>query len=374
MPPIVARTEPAMAEAPAKTAARTPEEEKELLKLAARTVRGLAMDGVQAAESGHPGMPMGMADAAAVLWSRFLKHDPQDPHWPDRDRFVLSAGHGSMLIYSLLHLAGYDLPLEELKNFRQLGSKTPGHPEAKHTPGVETTTGPLGQGISTAVGMALAESLLSATLNTPERVLVDHFTYVIASDGDLQEGVSNEASSLAGHLGLGKLVVLWDDNHISIDGPTTLSFSEDVGARYAALGWHVQHVDGHDVDAVEEAIRTARGVVDRPSLIACRTTIGFGSPNKAGTAGVHGEPLGKEELRLAKERLGIPLEPAFFIPEDGATALRGCRRASIGDSVAGAARPAAGVVGGLRDRRDDGQFHVSCCRANGSAEAGGVGP
>jgi transketolase len=314
-----------MAEAPAQTAApeRPPEEAKELLKLAARTLRGLAMDAVQAAESGHPGMPMGMADVAAVLWSTFLKHDPKDPHWPDRDRFVLSAGHGSMLLYSLLHLSGYDLPLDELKSFRQLGSKTPGHPEAKHTPGVETTTGPLGQGLSTAVGMALAERMLAASFNTPERVLVDHHTYVIASDGDLMEGVSNEASSLAGHLGLGKLVVLWDDNHISIDGPTDLSFTEDVCARYRALGWHVLGpIDGHDLDAVEEAIRTARAALDRPSLVACRTTIGYGSPNKAGTAAAHGEPLGPDEVTLAKVRLGIPPAPAFFVPDDGAAALR----------------------------------------------------
>jgi len=296
--------------------------DKTLLAAAARTVRGLSMDAVQAAESGHPGLPLGMADAAVVLWSRFLKHDPQHPDWPDRDRFVLSAGHGSMLLYSLLHLSGYDLPLEEIKNFRQLGSKTPGHPEVKHTVGVETTTGPLGQGLATAVGFALAERMLAARFNTPERVVVDHYTYVIASDGDLMEGVSNEASSLAGHLGLGKLVVLYDDNHISIDGPTSLAFTEDRAARYHALGWHViDHVDGHDMAAVEEAIGTAREVLDRPSLICCRTTIGFGSPNKAGTAGAHGEPLGVAEVALTKDNLGIPQEPLFYIPEDGATAL-----------------------------------------------------
>jgi transketolase len=293
------------------------------MELAARTIRGLAMDAVQAAESGHPGMPMGMADAAVVLWSRFLKHDPKDPHWPDRDRFVLSAGHGSMLLYSLLHLSGYDLPMEELENFRQLGSKTPGHPEAKHTPGVETTTGPLGQGIATAVGMALAERILAATLNGAERTVVDHYTYVIASDGDLMEGVSNETSSLAGHIGLGKLIVLYDDNEISIDGSTDLAFTEDPIGRYASLGWHVVGpVDGHDMDAVEEAIRIGRAVLDRPTLIACRTTIGYGSPNKAGTAAAHGEPLGPEEVILAKERLGIPLEPTFLVPDGATTVLR----------------------------------------------------
>ncbi|MFN3596893.1 MAG: transketolase [Rubricoccaceae bacterium] len=291
--------------------------------LAARTLRGLTIDAVQAANSGHPGMPLGTADLATVLWSRFLKHDPADPAWPDRDRFVLSAGHGSMLLYGLLHLAGYDLPLEEIKNFRQLGSRTPGHPEVKHTVGVETTTGPLGQGIATAVGMAIAEAHLAAEFNTDEHALVDHYTYVVASDGDLMEGVSNEASSLAGHLGLGKLVVLWDDNRISIDGSTDLAFTEDVCARYRALGWHVvEAVDGHDREAVAAALEAARGVLDRPSLIACRTTIGFGSPNRAGTAAAHGEPLGQAEAALTKERLGIPPEPLFLVPDGAADALR----------------------------------------------------
>jgi len=300
-----------------------PPDERAQLELAARTVRGLAMDAVQAAESGHPGMPMGMADAAVVLWARFLKHDPKDPEWPDRDRFVLSAGHGSMLIYSLLHLSGYDLPVDELRQFRQLGSKTPGHPEAKHTPGIETTTGPLGQGIATAVGMALAERMLAAMHNDAGRTVVDHYTYVIASDGDLMEGVSNEASSLAGHLGLGKLVVLYDDNEISIDGSTDLAFTEDVIGRYASLGWHViGPIDGHDMDAVEHAVSLSRAVLDRPSLIACRTTIGFGSPNRAGTAAAHGEPLGVDEVALSKERLGIPAEPAFLVPEGADAALR----------------------------------------------------
>ncbi|CAN5506286.1 transketolase [soil metagenome] len=309
-----------MAEAPVASVSDRPfSDDIDRLKLVARTIRGLSMDAVQTAKSGHPGMPMGMADVASVLWGRFLKHNPTDPHWPDRDRFVLSAGHGSMLLYSLLHLAGYDLPMEELKNFRQVGSKTPGHPEVKHTPGVETTTGPLGQGISTAVGMALAEKHLAARFNDDGRTLVDHFTYVIASDGDLMEGISNEASSLAGHLGLGKLIVCWDDNKISIDGSTDLAFTEDPCARYRALGWHViESVDGHNLEAVEEAIRMARSTTDRPTLIACRTTIGYGSPNKAGTKEAHGEPLGEDELNLAKDALGIPRDPWFHVP-DGAT-------------------------------------------------------
>jgi transketolase len=286
--------------------------------LAARTVRGLAMDAVQAAESGHPGMPMGMADAAVVLFTELLRYNPADPAWPDRDRFVLSAGHGSMLLYSLLHLAGYeDMPLDELRNFRQWGSKTAGHPENFLARGIETTTGPLGQGIANAVGFAIAEKHLAAVFNTPEHAVVDHYTYVVASDGDLMEGVSNEASSLAGHLRLGKLVVLYDDNHISIDGSTDLAFTEDRLGRYAALGWHtLGPIDGHDMDAVAEALRTARAVADRPSIIGCRTTIGFGAPTKAGTAGVHGEPLGEEELRKAKENLGIPLEPRFLVPDE----------------------------------------------------------
>jgi transketolase len=296
----------------------TDAETRELMALAARTVRGLAIDGVQKANSGHPGMPMGMADAAVVLWTRFLRHNPAEPHWPDRDRFVLSAGHGSMLLYALLHLSGYeDFPIEELKNFRQWGSSTAGHPENFLGRGIETTTGPLGQGISNAVGMALAEKHLAARFNQDGFPVVDHYTYVIASDGDLMEGVSNEASSLAGHLGLGKLVVLYDDNNITIDGHTELAFTEDVLGRYKALGWHVVGpVDGHDMEAVEEAIRHARAAADRPSIISCRTTIGYGSPNKAGTAAAHGEPLGEEEVRRTKENLGIPQEPTFLVPDE----------------------------------------------------------
>lgn len=284
------------------------------LQAVVNSIRALAMDAVQKANSGHPGMPMGMADAAALLWTRYLKFDPRHPQWPDRDRFVLSAGHGSMLLYALLHLSGYDLPLTELQNFRQWGSATPGHPEYGHTAGVETTTGPLGQGISTAVGMALAEQWLAARYNRPGFDVVDHMTYVIASDGDLMEGVSHEACALAGHWGLGKLIVLYDDNGISIDGSTKLAFTEDVLARFAAYGWHTLRVDGHDTTAVSHALAVAQAETERPSLIACRTVIGYGSPNRAGTAKAHGEPLGAEELRRTKEALGLPQEPFWVDP------------------------------------------------------------
>ncbi len=291
-------------------------------RLVADTLRALAMDAVQKANSGHPGMPMGMADAAVVLWTRLLRFDPADPGWPDRDRFVLSAGHGSMLLYGLLHLAGYDLPLEELQAFRQWASRTPGHPEHGLTPGVETTTGPLGQGIGNAVGMALAERWLATRFNRPGFPLVDHHTYVIASDGDLMEGVSHEACALAGHLGLGKLIVLWDDNGISIDGPTSLAFSEDVVARFTAYGWQACHVDGHDPEAVEAALGAARAEGTRPSLVACRTHIGYPSPNRQDTEKAHGEPLGAEEVRLTKERLGWPSDVAFYIPEEARELLQ----------------------------------------------------
>lgn len=272
------------------------------------------MDAVQRANSGHPGMPMGMADAAVVLWTRFLRFDPEAPDWFNRDRFVLSAGHGSMLLYSLLHLTGYDLGMDELMRFRQLGSRTPGHPEHGLTPGVETTTGPLGQGLANAVGMAAAERHLAARFNRPGFDLVDHRTFVIASDGDLMEGVTNEACSLAGHWKLGRLVVLYDDNGITIDGRTELAFSEDVPARYRALGWHTDRVDGHDPDAVEAAINRALSD-ERPSLIACRTHIGFGSPNKQDTAESHGSPLGEEEIALTRERLGWTAKP-FEVPDE----------------------------------------------------------
>ncbi len=285
------------------------------LRMFANAIRVLAMDGVQKANSGHPGMPLGMADAAAVLWSQFLKFNPKNPDWPDRDRFILSAGHGSMLLYSLLYLTGYDLPLEELKNFRQWGSKTPGHPEHGVSPGTETTTGPLGQGISNAVGFALAERWLAAQFNRGDFEVVNHRTYVICGDGDLEEGVSHEACSLAGHLGLGKLIVLYDDNHISIDGPTSLSFSEDVLKRFEAYGWHTQRIDGQDSAAVAAAIQVAEAETHRPSIIACRTTIAYGSPNKAGSEKAHGEPLGAEEVKLTKENLGWPSQEPFFVPD-----------------------------------------------------------
>ncbi|UCG64489.1 MAG: transketolase [Deltaproteobacteria bacterium] len=281
------------------------------------TIRFLAADAIQKANSGHPGMPMGAAAMAYVLWTQHLKHNPSDPTWPDRDRFILSAGHGSMLLYALLHLTGYELPLSELQSFRQWGSKTAGHPESHITPGVEVTTGPLGQGISNAVGMALAEAHLAARFNRPNHTIVDHFTYVIASDGDLMEGVASEACSLAGSLALGKLIVLFDDNHISLAGSTALTFTEDVGKRFQAYGWHVQRVDdGNDLAAIDAALNAAREESSRPSLICVRTIIGYGAPNKQGTFATHGSPLGQDELLAAKKTLGWPTEPEFLIPED----------------------------------------------------------
>jgi transketolase len=285
----------------------------------------LAVDMVQKANSGHPGMPMGAAAMAFTLWTDFLRHNPANPVWPDRDRFILSAGHGSALLYSLLHLTGYDLTLDELQDFRQWGSRTPGHPETHLTPGVEVTTGPLGQGISNAVGMAMAEAHLAAIFNRPGYPLVDHYTYVIASDGDLMEGVSSETCSLAGHLGLGKLIVLYDDNHISIDGPTDLAFTEDRMGRYAAYGWHTQQVsDGNDTESIRKAIEKARQVTDKPSIIAARTHIGYGSPHMQDSADAHGAPLGEAEVRLTRENLGWPVELDFHIPEE---ALGNFRRA-----------------------------------------------
>ncbi|MFQ5632473.1 MAG: transketolase, partial [bacterium] len=267
-------------------------------ELCINTIRTLAMDAVQKANSGHPGMPMGAAPMAYVLWSQFLKHNPKDPTWPDRDRFVLSAGHGSMLLYSLLHLSGYDLSLDEIKNFRQWGSKTPGHPEFGLTPGVETTTGPLGQGFANGVGMAIAEAHLAATYNQPGFEIVNHYTYCIVGDGDLMEGIASEAASLAGHLKLGKLIYLYDDNHITIDGRTDLAFSEDRAARFQAYGWHVETVaDGNDQSGIATAISKARAEKERPSLISVKTTIGFGSPKKADSESSHGEPLGVEEIK-----------------------------------------------------------------------------
>ncbi len=293
-----------------------------LEQLCVDTIRTLSIDGVQKANSGHPGMPMGMADVAYVLWTQFLRHNPKNPDWPDRDRFVLSAGHGSMLLYSLLHLTGYDLPLEQLKQFRQWGSLTPGHPEYGLTPGVETTTGPLGQGFANGVGMAIAEAFLAATFNRPGHELVNHYIYAIVSDGDLMEGVSHEAASLAGHLKLGKIIYLYDDNHISIDGSTDLAFTENRLKRFEAYGWHVQQIDGHDRAAVAAAIKTAQAVTDQPSIIACRTTIGYGSPNKANTAEVHGSPLGEDEVRLTKEVYGWDPDQHFYIPDEALAKFR----------------------------------------------------
>ncbi|MEJ2503600.1 MAG: transketolase, partial [Gemmatimonadota bacterium] len=284
-------------------------------QLSIDTIRTLSMDGVQAANSGHPGTPMALAPLTYVIWRNHLRHDPSDPSWPDRDRFVLSAGHASMLLYSMLHLSGYDLPLQELRDFRQWGSKTPGHPEHGLTPGVETTTGPLGQGFSNAVGMAMAERHLAAVYNRPDHEIIDHHTYVVCSDGDLMEGVASEAASLAGHLKLGKLIAFWDDNRITIEGDTDLAFSEDVEARFAAYGWHTARVeDGNDLEAIDAAIRGAQQD-DRPSLIAVRTVIGYGSPAKAGTADAHGSPLGAEEVIATKRNLGWPTEEPFYVPD-----------------------------------------------------------
>ena len=283
---------------------------------AINTIRFLSADAVQQANSGHPGLPMGAAAMAFTLWTRHLRHNPRNPKWMGRDRFILSGGHGSMLLYSLLHLTGYDLSLEELKNFRQWESKTPGHPEYGHTPGVEMTTGPLGQGFATGVGMAVAQAHLAATFNKPGHELIQSYIYGIVTDGDLMEGISSEAASMAGHLSLGHIVYLYDDNHISIDGSTNLAFTEDRAMRFEAYGWHVQKVeDGNDVEAIDRAIQAAKKD-PRPSIIMCHTTIGFGSPKKQGTSKAHGEPLGDEELNAAKENLGWPAEPRFFIPDD----------------------------------------------------------
>ncbi|HYH15799.1 MAG TPA: transketolase, partial [Flavisolibacter sp.] len=285
-------------------------------ELSVNTIRFLSVDMVQLANSGHPGLPLGAAPMAYVLWSRFLRFNPHDPHWINRDRFLLSAGHGSALLYSLLHLYGYDLPLEELKRFRQLGSKTPGHPESMLTPGVEVTTGPLGQGFGNGVGVAIAETFLAAVFNREEHKLIDHYTYVIVSDGDLMEGVAAEAASLAGHLKLGKLICLYDDNKISLDGPTDLAFTEDVPARFRAYGWQTLTVeDGNDLQAIEAAIQEAQADNDRPTLISVKTIIGFGSP-QAGTSKVHGNPLGEDNVKKTKAFFGWDANKTFFIPEE----------------------------------------------------------
>ncbi len=290
---------------------------QDLDNLCVNTIRMLAADAVQKANSGHPGMPMGAAAMAYALWSRFLRFDPHDPAWANRDRFVLSAGHGSMLLYALLHLTGHEVSLDDIRDFRQWGSATPGHPEFGHTPGVETTTGPLGQGFANGVGMAIAEARLAAEFNRPDHAIVDHRTYVLASDGDIMEGVQSEAASLAGHLGLHKLIVLYDDNRITIDGAVDLTFSEDVPRRFEAYGWRVEGVaDGNDVDAIADAVAAANEEVERPSLICIRTHIGYGSPNRQDSSKSHGEPLGEDELHLTKANLGWPTDAEFHVPEN----------------------------------------------------------
>ncbi len=299
-------------------------ETPDLDRLCIDTIRTLAIDAVEKANSGHPGLPLGAAPMAFVLWQRHLAHDPRDPVWPDRDRFVLSAGHGSMLLYALLHLYGYDLPLEEIRRFRQWGSRTPGHPEFGLTPGVEATTGPLGQGAANAVGMALAERFLANRYNRPGHTIVDHSTYALVSDGDLMEGLSAEACSLAGHLRLGKLVYLYDSNDVSLDGPCSMHFTEDVARRYEGYGWHVQRVPQGDIDlaAIDRAIQGAKAETRRPSLVIVKTTLGYGSPHKAGTAAAHGSPLGPDELRLTKEALGWKLPGEFQVPTEARVHFR----------------------------------------------------
>ncbi len=309
---------------------------KSLDELCVDTIRTLSIDAVQKANSGHPGLPLGAAPMAYVLWQRYLRHNPRDPLWPDRDRFVLSAGHGSMLLYSLLHLTGYDLTIDDLKAFRQWGSRTPGHPEVHLTPGVEATTGPLGQGAANAVGMAMAERWLAHRFNRPGHDIVDHRTFALVSDGDLMEGITSEASSLAGHLGLGKLTFLYDDNHVSLDGPTSWSFTEDVPRRYEAYGWHVQRVENgnEDYEAIDAAIRAAVSEEGRPSFIAVRTTIGFGSPHKAGKSTAHGSPLGPEEVALTKKALGWEWTEPFFVPDDALRQFRSAVDRGVGEQAA----------------------------------------
>jgi transketolase len=309
------RTRIVRAETPAP--AREPDARPELAWRSINAIRVLSMDAVEQAQSGHPGTPMALAPAAYVLWTRFLRHNPRNPAWPDRDRFVLSCGHASMLLYSVLHLSGYDLSLDDIKQFRQWGSRTPGHPERNHTPGVETTTGPLGQGFGNAVGMALAERILAEHFNQSGHTVVDHRVWAFASDGDLMEGVASEAASLAGHLRLGKLTVVYDDNHITIDGDTALTFSEDVGRRFEAYGWHVLKVgDGNDLTGIAAAYQVAREETERPSLIILRTVIADPAPTRRNTAEAHGAPLGADEVRRTKEILGWPQEPRFHVPDD----------------------------------------------------------
>jgi len=301
--------------------------ESNLDTLCIDTIRFLAADGVQKAKSGHPGMPIGMAPTAYLLWTKLLRHNPADPQWPNRDRFVLSAGHGGMLLYSLLHLTGYNMSLDDLKSFRQWGSKTAGHPEYDPGLGIEVTTGPLGQGLSNGVGMAIAQKYLAATFNRDAFKVIDYKIFVIAGDGCMQEGISSEASSLAGHLGLDNLVVIYDDNHITIDGSTDLAFTEDVGKRFEAYGWHVLTVaDGNDVDAVDAAITAAKAETEKPSLNAVRTHIGYGSPSKQDKAAAHGAPLGADEVKLTKDACSWPLEPEFLVPDDVREAFRAAGR------------------------------------------------
>ncbi|HQL40203.1 MAG TPA: transketolase, partial [Anaerolineaceae bacterium] len=297
-------------------------ESRQLQDVCINTIRFLSADGVQQANSGHPGLPMGTAPMAYTIWTRHLHHNPANPRWANRDRFILSGGHGSMLLYSLLHLTGYDVTLEDIKNFRQWGSITPGHPEYGITPGVETTTGPLGQGFANGVGMAIAEAHLAKIFNRPGFEIINHYVYAIVTDGDLMEGVASEAASLAGHLRLGKLIYLYDDNRISIEGSTDITFSEDRGKRFEAYGWHVQTVDdGLDVDAIDRAIQAARQD-PRPSLIMVRNIIGYGLPTRAGTPKAHGEPPGEAELNGAKEQLGWQVEPRFLVPEESLAFFR----------------------------------------------------
>jgi transketolase len=298
------------------TATTTASDLAQIDQLSINTIRFLSVDAVEKANSGHPGLPMGAAPMAYVLWTRFLKHNPTNPSWANRDRFVLSAGHGSMLLYSLLYLTGYDLPLEQIKQFREWGSTTPGHPERGLTPGVEVTTGPLGQGFANGVGMAIAEAYLAARYNRPDHEIVNHYTYALVSDGDLMEGVSAEAASLAGHLKLGKLIYLYDDNHITLSAATHITFTEDRAMRFAAYGWHTQTVEnGNDLSAIDRALRAAQAEKERPSLILVRTHIGYGSPHKQDTFEAHGSPLGQEEVKLTKQALGWPIDPPFYTPE-----------------------------------------------------------
>ena len=348
----------------------------ELTNLAINTIRTLSMDAVQKANSGHPGLPMGAAPMAYTLWMRHMRHNPRNPDWQNRDRFVLSAGHGSMLLYSLLHLTGYDVSLDDIKNFRQWGSNTPGHPEHGDTPGVETTTGPLGQGAATAVGMALAEAYLADYFNRDGHEVVDHFTYALVSDGDLMEGVCLEAAALAGHWGLGKLIFLYDDNQVTLDGAAAMTFSEDIAGRFRAMGWHTSRVaDGNDIAAISQAIAAAQALSHQPSLIAIRTIIGYGSPNKQGSSAAHGSPLGTDEVALAKQNLGWSTTDSFYIPGEALEHFRGAVEAGAAaeaawQSVYQAWRAAYPDLAAAWDRAMSGEFAEGWRAALPSWEAG----